>query len=107
MIAPTDRRLDSEEMSVLFCNLRRHLPSRRQVVAGPDRAAMRADNQVVVRDAQIVDGHRRQVQLELPPGGTVVRGKVNATLAAEVEQPLLLWVGADDVEIVILRQTTW
>ena len=61
---------------------------RREVVQDPDRAAVRAGDQVGPLDQQVVDRRDRQVELEALPVRAVVERDVEAGLGAGVEQPL-------------------
>ena len=77
---------------------------RPQVVEDPQRAAVCGDDQVVIFDDEIVDGDRRQVQLEIPPGFTAVGREHDSALGAEIELSLLLWILSHRVQIHILRK---
>ena len=62
------------------------LLQRRQVIQDPERAALRAHDQVVVPELQVADRHDRQVALERLPAGAVVDRDEQPEFRSRVEQ---------------------
>ena len=60
-----------------------------------ERAAVRADDEVVVLDLDAVHRRDRQLQLQRLPGAAIVERDVDAGLGAEEQQPLALRVFAN------------
>jgi hypothetical protein len=76
------------QMEVLVGNVGIRLPQWRDIVQNPKRAAMRRGNKVIVFDRQVVNGGRRQIELERLPMGAVIDGVINAGLGPGIEQSL-------------------
>ena len=68
---------------------------RREVVEDPERAALRGEHEVFVRELDVGDRRGGQVQLEGLPVGAVVERNVHAEFGAGVEQPGAVGIFAD------------
>ena len=77
--------------------------NRLQIVEDPDRAPVRADDQIVPLDHQIVHRHGRQIELEPLPGSAVVDRIHHAALGAEVQLPAPGRILTNGVEVDVLR----
>ena len=72
-----------------------------QVVEYPDRAAVRAGDQVVPLDFDVVNGSHGQVCLERLPPATVVKRNINSELGAGVKQARAFVVLTNHPRVVI------
>ena len=75
---------------------------RGEVVEDPDRAAVRAGDQIAILDHQIVKRRHRQIELEAIPVRAVVERNVEAGLGSGEEQTRLGGVGPDDAGEVVV-----
>ena len=72
------------------------LPQHIEIIEQPKAPALGSDDEVVVLERQISDGHLRQIELERTPIRTVVRTHIQTELRAGVQQARRVAVGTDD-----------
>ena len=92
-----DRRLEQRRRRDAAVDAR-DLPQRRDVVEDPERAAVRADRDVVVLDDEISNRRRRHVEPERRPVVAVVERDPDLRLGPGEQQPFPLRIFAHDVD---------
>ncbi len=93
-----------EQVRRFACCNRVELAQRSEVVEHPDRATLRAGDQVVAVHEQVADPGRRKIALQRLPMVAVVEGHEHAGIGAGVEQARALQVGAHDADEMVGRK---
>src|SRR5260370_11197296 len=88
-----------EKMRVFRSNRGASLAQWAKVVQNPERAAVRGNHQIVVVDDHVVDGHRRQIELQRLPVRAIVEGNPNAGFGAGVKEPLALRIFSNSMTV--------
>src|ERR671923_141463 len=92
-----------EEVGRLRPDLPSELPKRREVIEDPEPPPVGGCDKIPFLHGEVVDRHRRKVELELLPAAAIVGRHPHPTLRSGVEQPARNGIGAYDPRELIRR----